>query len=151
MSVLKRNRSESQLEFYNTATELRAELTRFVMSEKIVPKRWRPVFTFPMVNHIIALFDNITAANTIYPKSLREAEMRREYQTKAIITVEQIFQLLQYLLTTLPVDANKFRPVTQKLVKEAQLLRGWRKADYKFIAQYREAGKGKEQDQENEE
>ena len=136
MSVLKRNRSESQLEFYNTATEIRSELTKFVMNEKIVPKRWRPVFTFPMVEHIIAMMDNITAANTIYPQNLQEAEMRREYQTKAIITVEQIFQMLQYMLTTLPVDANKFRPVTKLLAKEAQLLRGWRKADYKFIKEF---------------
>ena len=71
MSVLKRNRSESQLEFYNTATKVRAELTRFVMNEKVVPKRWRPVFTFPMVEHLIKLFDSITAANTIYPQNLR--------------------------------------------------------------------------------
>ena len=150
MSVLKRYRSESQLEFYNTATRLRAELTRFVMNEKIVPKRYRPVFTFPMVSRLIELFNNITAANTIYPKSLREAELRREYQTKAIITVEQIFQLLQYMLTTLPINANKFRPVTQMLIKEAQLLRGWRKNDYKFIVQYGGQAQEEGQDQEQE-
>ncbi|MBO6292723.1 MAG: hypothetical protein J6N51_10795 [Selenomonas sp.] len=137
MSVLKRNRSESHLEFYHTATLIRAELTRFVMSEKIVPKRWRPVFTFPMVERVIRLMDNITAANSIYPQNLREAEMRRDYQTQAIITVEQIFQLLQFMLTTLSVSPDKFQSVTELLVKEAQLLRGWRKADSaKFIKQF---------------
>ena len=110
MSVLKNKRSESQLEFYHTATLIRAELTRFVMNEKIVPKRWRPVFTFPMVEKIIKLIDYITAANTIYPQNLREAERRRDYQTQAIITVEQILQLLQYILTTLPVNPDKFQP-----------------------------------------
>ena len=152
MSVLKRNRSESQLEFYNTAITIRAELTKFVMNEKIIPKRWRPVFTFPLVSMLIKLINNITAANTIYPQKpktnakaeweayLQGALKRREYQTEAVITVEQIFQHLQYILTTLPVDANKFRPVTQLLVKEAQLLRGWRKADYKFIKDYEERG-----------
>ena len=138
MSVLKRNRSESQLEFYHNATLVRAELTRFVMNEKVVPKRWRPVFTFPMVEKLIRLFDEITAANTIYPRTAREAEMRREYQTRAIITVEQILQLLQYMITTLPVDPDKFQPVTELLVKEAALLRGWRKADNKFIEQFKE-------------
>ena len=88
MSVLKNKRSESQLEFYHTATLIRTELTRFVMNEKIVPKRWRPVFTFPMVDKVIKLFDYITAANTIYPQNLREAERRRDYQTQAIIVVE---------------------------------------------------------------
>ena len=136
MSVLKRNRSESHLEFYHTATIIRSDLTRFVMSEKIVPKRWRPVFTFPMIERVNRLMDNITAANTIYPQNLHEAERRRDYQTLAIITVEQIFQLLQYMLDTLSVNPDKFQAVTEMLVKESALLRGWRKADNKFIEQF---------------
>ena len=138
MSVLKNKRSESQLEFYHTATLIRTELTRFVMNEKIVPKRWRPVFTFPMVDKVIKLIDYITAANTIYPQNLREAERRRDYQTQAIIVVEQILQLLQYMLTTLSIGPDKFQPVTELLVKEAALLRGWRKADNKFITKFKE-------------
>ena len=132
MSVLKNNRGESQMEFYHTATLARAELTRFVMNDNIVPKRWRPVFTFPIIEKVIALIDNITATNTIYPQNMREYEMRREYQTKAIITVEQIIQLLQFMLTTLPICADKFQPVTELLMKEGALLRGWRKADNKL-------------------
>ena len=124
--------------FLNTAKLIRAELTRFVMNEKIVPKRWRPVFTFPMVEKIIKLIDYITAANTIYPQNLREAERRRDYQTQAIITVEQILQLLQYILTTLPVNPDKFQPVTELLIKEGSLLRGWRKSDNKFIAKFKD-------------
>lgn len=137
MSVLKNNRSESQLEFYNTATLIRAELTRFVMNDKVVPKRWRPVFTFPMTEKVIRLVDCITAANTIYPQNRREAEMRREYQTQAIITVEQILQLLRFMLDTLPVDPDKFQPVTELLVREAALLRGWRKSDNKFMEKFK--------------
>lgn len=129
MSVLKNKRSQSQLEFYHTATVLRSELTRFVMNEKNIPKRYRPVFTFPMVEKLIQLFDCITAANTIYPQTDHEAEMRRDYQTKAIITVNQILQLLQYLLTTLPIDADKLQPITELLLKEEALLKGWRKSD----------------------
>ena len=137
MSVLKNKRSESQLEFYHTATLIRAELTRFVMNDKVVPKRWRPVFTFPMTEKVIRLVDYITAANTIYPQNRREAEMRRDYQTQAIITVEQILQLLQFMLTTLPVDPDKFQPVTELLIKEATLLRGWRKSDNKFMEKFK--------------
>ena len=111
------------------------------MNEKVVPKRWRPVFTFPMTEKLIKLIDYITAANTIYPQNLREAERRRDYQTQAIITVEQILQLLQYMLDTLCVNPDKFRPVTELLVKEATLLRGWRKADNKFLEKYRKEEK----------
>lgn len=132
MGVLKNKRGESQMEFYHTATLARAELTRFVMNDDIVPKRWRPVFTFPIIEKVIALIDNITAANTIYPQSMHEYEMRRDYQNKAIIIVEQIIQLLQFMLSTLPVSADKFKPVTELLMKEGALLRGWRKADNKL-------------------
>lgn len=132
MSVLKNKRGESQLEFYHTATLIRAELTRFVMNDNIVPKRWRPVFTFPMVEKVITLIDMITAANTIYPQNMHEYEMRRDYQTQAIITVEQIVQLLQFMMTTLSVNPDKFQPVTELLMKESSLLRGWRKADNKL-------------------
>lgn len=132
MSVLKNQRSQSQLEFYHTATLIRNELTRFVMNDKVVPKRWRPVFTFPMIEKLIGLIDYITAANTIYPQNLHEVEMRRDYQTKSIITVEQILQLLQYMISTLEVDPNKFKPAVELLMKEAALLRGWRKSDNKL-------------------
>ena len=132
MGVLKNKRGESQMEFYHTATLARAELTRFVMNDDIVPKRWRPVFTFPIIEKVIALIDTITAANTIYPQSMHEYEMRRDYQNKAIITVEQIIQLLQFMLSTLPVSADRFKPVTELLMKEGALLRGWRKADNKL-------------------
>lgn len=129
MSVLKNKRSQSSLEFYHTATVIRAELTRFVMSEKNIPKRWRPVFTFPMVEKLHRLFDYITAANTIYPTNEHEAELRRDYQTRAIIIVEQIIQMLQYMITTLQIDIDKLQPVTELLLKESALLKGWRKSD----------------------
>lgn len=137
MSVLKNKRNQSQLEFYHTATVIRAELTKFVMNDKNVPKRWRPVFTFPMVTKAIQLIDEITAANTIFPTNTHEAEVRRDYQTKAIITVEQILQLLQFLLLTLQIDADKLQPIVELLLKESSLLRGWRKADVaKFKAKF---------------
>lgn len=129
MSVLKNKRNQSQLEFYHTATIIRAELTRFVMNENNVPKRWRPVFTFPMVDKLIQLFDCITAANTIYPQNEHEVEMRRNYQTEAIITVEQIIQLIQYMISTLPIDIDKLQSTTELLLKESALLKGWRKSD----------------------
>lgn len=42
--------SISELEFWKTGSEIRAALTRFLMNENNVPKRWRPVFTFPGID-----------------------------------------------------------------------------------------------------
>ena len=42
------------------------------------------------------------------------------------------------MLTTLSINPDKFQPVTELLVKEAALLRGWRKSDNKFVVKFKE-------------
>ena len=127
-NVLVRHRSISELEFYRNACELRGTLTRFVMNEKNVPKRYKFVFAVPMVNLLLELFNNITMANTIYAISEHEAQLRRDYQTKAIANCEQVLQLLQYMTDTLPIDVNKLRIPIDLIRKEIALLKAWRKA-----------------------
>ena len=75
-SVLARNRSLSELEFYKNACEMRGTLTRFVMSEKHVPKKYRFVFAIPMTELLKELMCNITAANTIYPINIFKEELQ---------------------------------------------------------------------------
>lgn len=127
-NVLARRRSISELEFYKNACELRAVLTRFVMNEKNVPKRYKFVFAMPMINLLLDLFNNITMANTIYALNEHEAQLRRDYQTKAIANCEQIVQLLQYITDTLTTDINKLKIPVDLLKKEMALLRAWRKS-----------------------
>ena len=128
-NVLARKRSVSVLEFYKNAQELRSALTRFVMSEKHVPKRYRFVFAMPTIELLNALFNNITMANTIYPINEHELQMRRDYQTKAIGNCEQILQMLQYMLETLPINADKLSPIVEMIEKETALLKAWRKSN----------------------
>lgn len=127
-NVLKNRRSISELEFYQNAIRLRTELTRFILSEKNVPKSYRLYFALPMKQKLSELFDNITAANTVYPTNEHEVEIRRDYQTKAIITCEQILQELQYMISVLPINVNKLESVTDMLLKEVALLKAWRKS-----------------------
>ena len=82
----------------------------------------------PMVNLLLELFNNITMANTIYAISEHEAQLRRDYQTKAIANCEQVLQLLQYMTDTLPIDVNKLRIPIDLIKKEIALLKAWRKA-----------------------
>lgn len=102
-NVLMRKRSISELEFWKTGSEIRAALTRFLMSENNVPKRWRSVFTFPGIDLARRLMEEVTAANTIYPTNAAELEQRRLHQTEAIVVCERIVQHLQWLVDTLPV------------------------------------------------
>ena len=64
-NVLSRFRSISEMEFYKNATELRCALSGFVMQEKYIPKKWRPIFAYPTVNLLNTMMEHIIAANGI--------------------------------------------------------------------------------------
>lgn len=53
-NVLSRFRSISEMEFYKNAVELRCALSGFVMQEKYIPKKWRPILAYPnSIDHTI--------------------------------------------------------------------------------------------------
>ena len=127
-NVLLRNRSVSELEFWKNGSDIRTAVTQFLMRENNVPKRWRPVFTFPGVDLARKLMEEITAANTIYPTTEPEVEQHRAHQTEAIILCEQIIQHLQWLVDTLPVKVSSLEDIVEMINKEVALLKAWRKA-----------------------
>lgn len=93
------------------------------------------------------LMMQITAANSIYPTSLREAEERRSMQNQAICTCECLLQELEHIASILPIDANKIKPFIYMCDREVQLLKGWRKSDNKFFRRFRKDAVGKEEGQ----
>lgn len=128
-NVLLRNRSVSELEFWKNGSDIRAVVTQFLMRENNVPKRWRPVFTFPGIDLARRLMEEITAANTIYPTTEQEVEQRRAHQTEAIIVCEQIIQHLQWLVDTLPVKVSSLADIVEMINREIALLKAWRKTN----------------------
>ena len=102
------------------------------------------------------LMMNITAGNSIYPSPMidprtpdvqkmpmeyvrrvqsDELADRRRYQTAAIANCYQLIQELQYFkdvfslrYDTFTIDVKKLIPYVQKIEKEIQLLKGWRKS-----------------------
>lgn len=128
-NVLMRKRSISELEFWKNGSEIRAALTRFLMNENNVPKRWRPVFTFSGIDLARRLMEEVTAANTIYPTNTDELAQRRLHQTEAIVVCEQIVQHLQWLVDTLPVKVVSMEVMVELLNKEVALLKAWRKTN----------------------
>ena len=127
MSVLSRLRSVSELEFYKNGKDIRSELTKYLMSEKHVPKRYSFVFRYPGIDLARMMIDEITAANTIYPQNEDDLKRRREHQTRAIIKCEQIIQHIQWMVDTLDnVKLSQFEILGEKVIKEVTLLKAWR-------------------------
>lgn len=86
-----------------------------------------------ILNLCHSMIMNITQANTIYPTNEAEYYDRRNYQNHAIGNCEQLLQEMQYIISIIPVDANKFMPYTKMITKEIQLLKGWRKSDNRIL------------------
>lgn len=120
-NVLLRNRSVSELEFWKNGSDVRAAVTQFLMRESNIPKRWRPVFTFPGIDLARRLMEEITAAITIYPTTEQEAERRRAHQTEAVIICEQIIQHLQWLADTLPVKVSSLEGIAEAVRQRRKL------------------------------
>lgn len=85
------------------------------------------------------LIRNIIQANSIFPHTRGEYEDRRRYQTMAIGNCEQLIQELQYIISIISVDANKYLPYVDMIDREVALLRGWRKSDNRLLAKIKEA------------
>ena len=134
--VLARKRGISSMEFYKCAVELRDTLTKALMSESIVPKRWRPIFTFPTIDLLKDLFGHLIAANNTFPNSPERVASRKQMQRYALNDLERIDDQLQYLLTTLyygKIDADHNMPALLEKAGDLSdrtdmLIKAWRKS-----------------------
>ena len=87
------------------------------------------------------MMKNIVKANSIYPVSMAEYCERRNYQNNAIGACEDLLQEMQYILTIVPVDAEKYMPYVEMIEREIALLKGWRKSDNKIASRLKKKEK----------
>jgi hypothetical protein len=154
MAVLKNKRGLSKLEFYHNARKMRREITALVLRDFGIHSRGAGFiadgpgqppegyydellqeFSKNIRMLLRNLMLNITAANTIYPVNDAELQIRRNYQTGAIVNCEQLLQEMLYCEDALPVKASKFMPYIEQIEFEIKLLKGWRKANKKIQEQ----------------
>lgn len=129
-SVHKRLRKETELQFMQTAWELQFELTKFVMREKNLPKKWRLVLGCPIVEKVDELVDNLTYANCIYPTSISDVELREKYQQMAVANCWQLQNKLVRMIECVEtVKIEKMETVISLLSDAENLIKKWKKSD----------------------
>lgn len=131
-NVFARLRGRTGTQFEITALELQAEITKYCTKEKYVPKKYRLLIGVPLINKVNELTDNISFANTIYPKTstAQELEKRRIYQCKAIANCYQLQNLIIALETTVEtVTIKSLDKIIDLLCEERKLLIAWKKSD----------------------
>lgn len=135
MSVLKSHRTESNVQFLDTARELEIYTLQQCMK---FPKRVTFYLSQPIVSLSQAVLNNAKAANSIYPHNAHEAQMRRDCLIKAN-------NALQSLVSQLDIAQGVVGDVPDKvwlhwmelIADEARLLSGVQRSDterYKKLA-----------------
>ena len=131
------------MQFFVNALELQVEITKYVMREKVLPKKWRFAMRekvlpkkwrygigYPLINKVDELVDNITYANSIYPVNEEELQQRKQYQTMAICNCFQIQnKLIRAEKCVQTVKIEQIERIIELIGKELELLKAWKKAN----------------------
>lgn len=133
-SVLSRKRGISSMEYYKCADELRNTLMSALMNENITPKRWRPIFTYPISDRFDDLFGHLIAANNAIPYTPELLAERKRLQQYALNDLERIDDKLQQMLSQLyygKIDADHAMPTQLEkagdlIDRTDMLIRAWR-------------------------
>lgn len=128
------------MEFYKVADKLRTEMSQFLMNDKNIPKKWRSVITYPVLNIVQAMFDCMVDANDIYPYTPEQVVERKELQQVCIRCCDRIFERFQYTMNVV-LNERLHQDETSKerrrleyhldiigdlLEREERLLKGWK-------------------------
>ena len=122
MSVLKRNRGESTVQFLENAIKLEVYSIKQCMK---FPKR----YTFVLSNRIVELarecLINVKAANSIYAKSEHEKQIRRDYFLKAYTCVTNLYTQLDIAKECgIEINEHVMKEWSGLIYEEERLLRG---------------------------
>ena len=129
-NVFKRKRKETELQFLKNAWDLQFELTKFVMKEKYVPKKWRYMIAQGMIAKVDELVDNLEFANCIYPQTKEDFANRRKYQVSAIANTWQLQNKLVRMLECVEtVKVDNLSKIIELLEAEEALIKKWKKSD----------------------
>lgn len=121
-----RNRNLSSFEYFNTAVEIRNDVTRLVTSRD-VPKSYRFIFAVPMAETARSVVFNLVKADAFYPNTARNVDERKRYMTLALADLNQLYQDMQSLLTMgLPIKAARLEGILDRIDSDIKLIKGAR-------------------------
>lgn len=128
MSVLARLRGNSRLAVEDFAERIQAEATRLAWNTNIVPKGWRDIFSKPICSLTVKLIHHIQEANSIRCYTDEKVNQRKEEVRRACMVLRDMYDLINYIATTLPVDWNRFDTLLNLMLEEDQKLKNWKES-----------------------
>lgn len=127
MSVPKQKRKQSGIQFLDTAYDLEVHTLRCCMK---LPKRMTFFLSTELAHLAAQVHNNCKAANSVFPTNAHEAQLRRDYLTRANASLQALIgkvSLLQEFGGGLSDGAlNKWADL---MYQEAKLISGAKRAD----------------------
>lgn len=75
---------------------------------------------------------NLRGAKSLYPTSMHEYEIRRDYQNAGIVNCNQLIDQLQHVVDVFNVDLNVYGRYIKAIDREIGLIKKWRQSDNKM-------------------
>lgn len=125
-----KDRQDTALTFVVLGQEIQAEVTKIVMSEKSMPKKYRNIVGVNLINKADEMMDNIIMANSIYASDVDKLAERNHYQDMAIINCYQIqSRLLRIASCVSAFKVGRLRVISELLERETAVLKKWRRSN----------------------
>lgn len=93
MSVIKSQRSESEMEFLATARKLQAMTVHKCVNT--IPKRYTFFVATRLSDSAAAVYENVKRGNSVYPTNAHEAQIRRDYFLRAYAELQSLASQLE--------------------------------------------------------
>lgn len=126
MSVLKSNRSESDMEFIYTARQLQIYTIQKCVS---FPKRYTFYVGQPIAACATRIHEDVKRANSIYPLNQHEAQLRRDYLLRANAELNSLVSQIEVASELFGVEPDKLKFWMEIVEKEIRLVKGTMKKD----------------------
>lgn len=126
MSVIKSQRSESEVEFLYTARQLQIYTIRKCTG---FPKRYTFYVSQPIAACATRIHENVKCANSIYPTNAHEVQIRRDYFIKANAELYNLVSLIEVANELFGIESDKIKHWMELAEKEIRLVKGAMKRD----------------------
>lgn len=126
MSVIKSNRTESEMEFIHTARQL-----QIYTIQKCVgfPKRYTFYVSQPIADMATKIHDYVKCANSIYPLTQHEAQIRRDYLLRANAQLNSLISQIEVAVELFGIEPDTLQYWMQIVEKEIRLVKAVLKKD----------------------
>lgn len=139
-NVFAKDHKPTGIEFLDLCPKIEILTVRFLRAN--VPKSYTNIYTIHIAKTARTICNCIEEANASYPSDHGRMKKRRALINEALDKIEVLIKELTRLLEVMPeIDPDKLNALGQVLMKETELLKGWRDSTTRTRAQKERARK----------